>query len=85
MTRAEAYARLVDRVEEILQTTMLGQIEANLSENLRAVLGPTATGAGVSMALPTADELLASALRRRVQGDEYSPARERRAQAPSRA
>lgn len=73
MTRTEAYARLVDRMEEVLRTNMLGQIEANLSENLRAVLGPTATGAEVSMALPTAEELLASALRLRVQDDEHSP------------
>lgn len=73
MTSAEAYARLVDRLEEILRTQLLGQIERNRSDNLRAVLGPTATGAEVSMAVPTAEELLASALHLRVQDDEHSP------------
>jgi len=73
MTRAEAYERIVQRMEEILRTEMLGKIESALSQSLRAILGPTATGAKVSMALPTADELLARALQLDVQDDEHSP------------
>jgi predicted ATP-dependent endonuclease of OLD family len=40
---------------------------------LRAVLGPTATGARVSLAMPTAEELLADILSLHVQDDEASP------------
>ena len=43
-----------------------------VSDNLRAVLGPTAAGAEVTIALPTADELLAEVLSLRVQDDAAS-------------
>jgi hypothetical protein len=49
-------------MEDILRTPKLASIEESLSENLRAVLGPTATGAAVSLSMPTAEELLADIL-----------------------
>lgn len=71
--RAKAYERFSARMEDILRTPKLATIEQSLSTNLRAVLGPTAMGAGVSIALPTAEELLADILRLHVQDDEASP------------
>lgn len=73
ITRAEAYDRFAVRLREILRTKKLDDIETSLSENLRAVLGPSAAGAEVSVALPTAEELLAEVLSLRVQDDAASP------------
>src|SRR3954471_21410305 len=58
---------------EVLRTEKLAEIEHSLSDNLRAVLGPTAAGAEVTIALPNAEELLAEALSLRVQDDAASP------------
>ena len=73
ITRAAAFDRVTTRMREILRTTKLAEIEASLSENLRFVLGPTAAGAEVTIALPTAEELLADVLSLRVQDDAASP------------
>jgi hypothetical protein len=73
VSRAQAYDRFVIRLEDILRTPKLAAIEESLSGNLREVLGPTATGAQVSLALPTAEELLADVLRLHVQDDAASP------------
>jgi predicted ATPase len=73
VTRAEAFDRLAVRMGEVLRTGKLAEIEHSLSENLQAVLGPTAAGAEVKIALPTAEELLAEILSLRVQDDAASP------------
>ena len=73
ITRAAAFDRITTRMRDILRTTKLAEIEASLSENLRFVLGPTAAGAEVTIALPTAEELLADVLSLRVQDDAASP------------
>jgi hypothetical protein len=73
ITRAAAFDRVTTRMREILRTTKLTEIETSLSENLRFVLGPTAAGAEVTIALPTAEELLTDVLSLRVQDDEASP------------
>lgn len=73
ITRADAYDRFAVRLREILRTEKLADIEASLSENLQTVLGPSAAGAEVSIALPTAEELLAEILSLRVQDDAASP------------
>jgi len=72
--REEAYDRFANRLRDILRTPKLESIEQSLSSNLSAVLGPTATGAAVSLAMPTAEELLADILTLHVQDDEASPA-----------
>jgi predicted ATPase len=74
VTRAAAFDRLAARMGEVLRTDKLAQIEQSLSGNLQAVLGPTAAGAEVTIALPTAEELLAEVLSLRVQDDAASPA-----------
>jgi putative ATP-dependent endonuclease of OLD family len=71
--RETAYERFATRMEDILRTPKLASIEESLSENLRAVLGPTATGAAVSLSMPTAEELLADILTLHVQDDTASP------------
>jgi putative ATP-dependent endonuclease of the OLD family len=73
VTHAVAYERFAVKLEEILRTPQLETIEAALSTNLRAVLGPTATGAQVSLAMPTAEELLADIVGLHVQDDAASP------------
>jgi predicted ATPase len=73
VTRAEAFDRLAGRMGEVLRTGKLAEIEQSLSDNLRSVLGPTAAGAEVTIALPTAEELLAEILTLRVQDDAASP------------
>jgi predicted ATPase len=73
ITRAAAFDRVADRMSQILRTTKLAEIERSLSENLRSVLGPTATSAQVSIALPSAEELLAEVLSLQVQDDAASP------------
>jgi predicted ATPase len=73
ITRAAAFDRLTARMGEILRTGKLAEIEQSLSENLREVLGPTAAGAGVTIALPSAEELLGEVLALRVQDDAASP------------
>ena len=73
ITRAEAYDRFAVRLQDILRTKKLADIETSLSENLQTVLGPNAAGAEVSIALPTAEELLAEILSLRVQDDAASP------------
>jgi predicted ATPase len=73
VTRAQAFDRLADRMGEVLRTDKLAEIEQSLSGNLRSVLGPTAAGAEVTIALPTAEEMLAEILSLRVQDDATSP------------
>ena len=73
VTRAQAFDRLAGRMGEVLRTGKLAEIEQSLSANLRSVLGPTAAGAEVTIALPTAEELLAEILSLRVQDDAASP------------
>lgn len=73
VTRAAAFDRLAGRMSDVLRTTKLAEIEQSLSENLRSVLGPTAAGAAVTVAMPTAEELLAEILSLRVQDDAASP------------
>lgn len=73
ITRAAAFDRLADRMTEVLRTNKLAEIEHSLGQNLRAVLGRTAAGAEVTIALPTAEELLAEILTLRVQDDAASP------------
>jgi putative ATP-dependent endonuclease of OLD family len=73
VTRAVAFERLTDKMSEVLRTPKLSEIEHSLSENLRLVLGPTAAGAEVTVALPTAEELLAEILSLRVQDDSAGP------------
>jgi putative ATP-dependent endonuclease of the OLD family len=73
VTRAEAFDRLAVRMGEVLRTGKLAEIEQSLSENLQAALGPTAAGAEVTIALPTAEELLAEILSLRVQDHAGSP------------
>ena len=73
ITRAAAFERLTARMREVLRTAKLAEIEKSLSENLRFVLGPTAAGAEVTIALPSAEELLAEILSLRVQDDVASP------------
>jgi energy-coupling factor transporter ATP-binding protein EcfA2 len=73
VARETAYERFAGRMEDILRTPKLASIEESLSENLRAVLGPTATGAAVSLSMPTAEELLADILALHVQDDVASP------------
>jgi predicted ATP-dependent endonuclease of OLD family len=73
ITRADAYDRFAIRLREILETKKLVDIETSLSQNLQTVLGPGAAGAEVSIALPTAEELLAEILSLRVQDDAASP------------
>jgi putative ATP-dependent endonuclease of OLD family len=73
VSRGAAFDRLAERMSDVLRTTKLKEIEQSLSSNLRSVLGPTATGAQVTIALPTAEELLAEILSLRVQDDEASP------------
>ena len=74
VSRAQAYDRFATRLEDILRTPRLSTIEQSLSTNLRSVLGPNTTGAEVSLALPTAEELLADILTLHVQDDAASPA-----------
>lgn len=74
VTRARAFERLTARMGEVLRTPKLAEIERGLSENLRQVLGPTATGAEVTITLPSAEELLAEVLSLQVQDDAASPA-----------
>jgi len=74
VTRAAAFDRLAARMGEVLRTEKLTEIEQSLSDNLRVVLGPNAAGAEVTIALPTAEELLAEVLSLRVQDDGASPA-----------
>jgi putative ATP-dependent endonuclease of the OLD family len=71
--RTQAYDRLAKVMTEVLRTPYLATLEDTLSGNLRAVLGPTASGAGVGVQMPTAEELLADVLRLRVQDDVHSP------------
>lgn len=71
--RTEAYERVAARMTEILRTPYMETIEESLSRNLQAVLGRTASGADVSITMPTAEELLADVLRLRVQDDVHSP------------
>jgi Overcoming lysogenization defect protein-like, TOPRIM domain/AAA ATPase domain len=73
VTRADAYDRFAVRLSEILRTEKLTEIETSLSQNLQAVLGPTAAGAEVTIALPTAEELLAEILSLRIRDDAASP------------
>lgn len=73
ISRAAAFDRLATRMAEVLRTEKLAEIEGALSENLRFVLGPTAAGAEVTIALPSAEELLAEILSLRVQDDVASP------------
>lgn len=73
ISRAAAFERLTARMSEILRTEKLASIEQSLSRNLREVLGPTAAGAEVTIALPTAEELLAEILSLRVQDDATGP------------
>lgn len=73
VTRAEAYDRFTVRLGDILRTERLAAIERSLSTNLQTVLGPTAAGAAVSIALPSAEELLAEVLGLIVQDDVSSP------------
>jgi len=73
ITRADAYDRFAVRLPDILRTKKLADIETSLSENPQAVLGPSAAGAEMSIALPTAEELLAEILSLRVQDDAASP------------
>lgn len=70
---AQAYERLADKMIEVLRTETLVKIESSLSSNLALVLGPSAAGAEVTLTMPTAEELLRTALRLRVQDDEHSP------------
>ncbi|MHB1865448.1 MAG: ATP-dependent nuclease [Candidatus Saccharimonadales bacterium] len=72
--RETAYERFSGRMEEILRTPKLASIEQSLSDNLRSVLGPRATGAEVSLSMPSAEELLADILTLHVQDDVASPA-----------
>ena len=73
VTRADAYDRFAERLGDILRTDKLADIETSLSENLQLVLGPGAASAEVSIAMPTAEELLAEILSLRVQDDAASP------------
>jgi predicted ATPase len=73
ITRADAFDRLTDKMTEVLRTTRLAEIEQSLSANLQSVLGPTAAGADVTLALPTAEELLGEILSLRVQDDAAAP------------
>jgi len=73
VTRAAAFDRLAARMGEVLRTDKLADLEQSLSDNLHTVLGPTAAGAEVTIALPTAEELLAEVLSLRVQDDAASP------------
>jgi len=73
VTRAEAYDRFAVRLSDILRTDRLAAIERSLSANLQTVLGPMAAGAAVSIALPSAEELLADVLSLTVQDDVSSP------------
>jgi len=71
--RTAAYQRLTKVMSDILRTPYLATLEEALGENLRSVLGPTASGATVAVQMPTAEELLADVLRLRVQDDVHSP------------
>lgn len=73
VTRSEAYDRFAVRLSDILRTDRLAVIERSLSANLQTILGPTAAGAEVSIALPSAEELLAEVLGLIVQDDLSSP------------
>lgn len=69
---AEAFERLAGRLEAILGTPKLREIEAALTRNLGALLGPDAQGAEISVRLPSSEDLLANALRLQVQDESTS-------------
>lgn len=73
MQSAEAFERATDRLRDILSTEKLAEIEAALTRNLASLLGPEAHGAVINVALPTAEDLLADALRLHVQDEAGSP------------
>ncbi len=73
MASVEAFERSTNRLREILLTPKLAEIEAALSRNLGALLGPEAGGAVIKVALPTAEDLLADALRLQVQDEADGP------------
>jgi putative ATP-dependent endonuclease of OLD family len=73
MRSVDAFERTTDRLREILATPKLAEIEAALSRNLGTLLGPAARGALIKVALPTAEDLLADALRLQVQDEAESP------------
>lgn len=73
MRRSDAFERTTDRLRDILKTDQLTEIEEALSRNLASLLGPEAHGAALEVALPSAEDLLADALRLHVQDEAESP------------
>ena len=74
VTHAQAYDRFVVRLEEILRNTQARHDRGGAEQESARRARPTATGAQVRLAMPTAEELLADILMLHVQDDEASPA-----------
>lgn len=70
---SEAFDRLTARMEEILGTPKLCEIEQALTRHLGKLLGPASRGAEISVALPSSEDLLADALRLDIQDEPRSP------------
>lgn len=74
VSSSEAFERLAVRMQEVLGTPKLREIEQALTRHLGTLVGPESRGATVGVALPSAEELLAESLSLEVQDEPGGPA-----------
>lgn len=73
MPSADAFEKEVSRLRDILSTPKLAEIEQALTKHLEDLLGPDSRGAHLTVALPSAEDLLADALRLQAQDAPDAP------------